>query len=73
MANPVVMHPVTSSNLVAVGYDKEGQLLHVEFKNGLTYAYQGVPDQLYQDLLSAESLGSFFHKNIRTDYPYTKV
>lgn len=70
---PVPMQSVISSNLVAVGYDADNKTLYVTFKNGATYAYSGVPEPTYQALLGAESLGSFFHTTIRSEFPYTKM
>ena len=70
---PVPMQPVTSSNLAAVGYDADNKTLYVTFKNGTTYVYSGVPATTYQSLLGAESLGSFFHTSIRSEFPYSKV
>ena len=44
--------------------------LSVTFHTGTTYVYQGVPKKLADEFLAAESLGSFFHRNIRTTFPY---
>lgn len=69
----IEMKSVSSSNLVAVGYDEEEKLLHVQFKNGNVYEYRGVPKKTYQNLMGAESLGSYFHQNIKFGFPYSKV
>lgn len=65
--------PVNSSNLAAVGYDPDAQVLEIEFKNGGIYDYYGVPAGLYEQLLAAPSLGSFFHHNIRDAFPTERV
>jgi hypothetical protein len=44
--------------------------LSVTFHTGSTYVYHGVPKKLADEFLAADSLGSFFHRNIRTAYPY---
>lgn len=68
------MVDVTSENIAAVGYHAESKTLRVTFKkNGLTYEYRGVSQRLYDDLLGADSVGSFFHQNIRSEFPYSKV
>ena len=67
------MQPVTSSNLAAIGYDASAKVLHVEFKNGTVYEYTGVPEDTYAALLGAESLGSYFHGHIRSEFPYSKI
>jgi hypothetical protein len=44
--------------------------LSVTFQTGATYVYHGVPEKLATEFLRAESLGSFFHRNIRSAFPY---
>jgi hypothetical protein len=69
----VELQPVESSNIAAVGYDEDAEVLYIEFKSGTTYTYEDVPYYIYEELLGAESIGSYFHKNIRTTYEYNKV
>ena len=66
--------PVESSNLVSVAYDVDEKILEIEFHTGGIYQYKGVPKSVYEGLMSAESKGKYFHKNIKNSgYPYTKV
>lgn len=68
------MIPVSSSNLVAIGYDYEIAVMHIEFLKSGTYAYQGVPAEVYESLLSAGSKGQYFDQFIKKGgYPYSKV
>lgn len=60
------MHNVKSSNLAAVGMHDGGLVVH--FKNGAKWKYQGVPEELFQALLKAESAGKYFLANIRDKY-----
>lgn len=69
----IKMQSVSSSNLTAVGYDEESKTLRVTFRSGPTYEYKGVPKRTYEELMSADSLGSYFHSNIRSDFPYSKL
>ncbi len=69
----IQMQPVESSNILEVGYDQDGEVLYITFKSGDTYTYDIVPFDVYQSLMDAESIGSYFHKNIRTNYGFTKV
>ena len=55
---------VESSNIQAVYFNEEG--LYVKFHNGGVYNYPDVTDTLYNDFVTAESLGKFFHKNIKS-------
>ena len=59
---------ITSSNIKSVGYDKDSQILEIEFNNGNTYQYIDVSSHVYQSFLDAESKGKFFHKNIKNVY-----
>lgn len=67
------MHPLSSSNLQAAGYDEETNTLHVEFVGGGLYAYSGVPQETYVALMAAPSAGSFFHRAIRNRFPTERL
>ena len=69
----IEMIPVESSNILEVGYDELGEVLYITFKSGITYTYEDVPYYVYEELLSAESKGQYFHKNIRGVYEYHKI
>lgn len=66
------MIPVSSSNLVAVGYDKASTTLRIKFNSG-TYDYHNVPESIYNGLLSASSKGQYHHAFIKTSYGFTKI
>lgn len=60
---------VQSSNIEAVGH--EADQLHVQFKgNPKVYVYPGVSADLHRQMVSADSIGSFFAKNIRGKFPH---
>lgn len=67
------MRSVASSNISAVGYDVNTETLRVQFANGSTYEYKNVPSVVFDEFLSAGSLGSFLNRNIRYSYPYEKI
>lgn len=63
----VDMKPVDSSNVAAVGYEpgEKGEgVLHIQFKNGGRYRYQGVSPTHHEDLIGAKSVGSHFYNHI---------
>jgi len=64
---------VESSNLASIGYDKENEILEIEFNHGGVYQYFGVPEEEYEALISADSHGSYFYHNIRDIYRYEKL
>ena len=72
-AAPVDMVPVSSSNIDSVGYDTENSNLYVKFIGSGTYEYANVPEHVYNDLLNADSVGKYFHANIRSSYSYKKI
>lgn len=67
------MEPVSSSNIAAVGYDVENQTVYVQFLNGSTYAYKGVPEHEFENLRTAPSVGSYLNRNYKNVYPYERV
>jgi hypothetical protein len=62
-----------STSLKAATYQEQGAVLELEFQSGAIYRYSGVPDPVYQGLLSAESKGQYFNQHIRNHFPYTKI
>lgn len=64
---------VTSSNVVSVGYDQQNMRLHVEFKGGSIYEYEGVPFGEAARLTTAPSVGSYFAAHIKDKYPTKKL
>jgi hypothetical protein len=67
------MQPVQSECLSSVGYDPASQTLRLEFRNGGTHDYDGVPPAEHAALLSAGSLGRHFQRHIRKQFASRKV
>lgn len=67
------LHPVSSSNVAAVGYDAENETVYVQFLDGSTYAYKGVLEQEFENLRTASSVGSYLNRNYKNIYPYQRV
>jgi hypothetical protein len=65
--------PVSSSNLTSVGYDEVGQVLEVEFRHGGVYQYVGVSRSVYDEFMSAASLGGYLARRIKPRYPFRRV
>jgi hypothetical protein len=63
---------VNSSNIEAIGYDDDALELHVRFLSGGYYIYHNVPRQIFDDLMSAPSKGSFLNREIKGVYHFTK-
>lgn len=69
----VEMIQVSSSNISAVGYDAENEIVHVQFLNSSEYIYKGVPQHEFDGLLNAPSIGSYLNRNYKNYYPYERV
>jgi len=67
------MKGVKSSNLNAVGYDEDNKVLAVLFNDGNLYEYSDVPKETYEAMINAGSVGSYFHKNVRTSFNFKKM
>jgi len=67
------MQPVSSSNIDSVGYDESSEILYIRFLNGSLYIYKNVSLLVYEQLLSAPSLGSYMHRNIKGAYAYERI
>lgn len=65
--------PVSSSNLVSVGYDPNSETLEIEFKGGTIYRYFNVPSFVHEQLMSANSHGVYFNANIKDKYPFERA
>ena len=64
---------VDSSMIYAVGYDPDTQTLEVVFTRTGVYIYEGVPQEVYDGLLSADSKGSYMRGYIIDSYPTRKL
>ena len=67
------MQSVSSSNIVAVGYDADNQWVYVQFLDGSIYAYKGVPEHEFENLRTASSVGSYLNRNYKNIYPYERA
>jgi hypothetical protein len=70
--------PVTSSNIVSIGHCPDTHVLEVEFagRNGVpgcVYRYFEVPAAVHQALVEAPSVGSYFHKHVKSAYKCEKM
>jgi hypothetical protein len=64
---------VDSSMIYAFGYDEQQQVLEVVFKRTGVYRYHNVPKEVYQQLLDADSKGSYMRDLIIDIYPTERV
>lgn len=65
-------HPVSSSNVVSIGYDAATLVLEVEFKSAI-YQYKNVPMSAFDDLMATNSIGRFIHTHILGKFNFVKL
>lgn len=64
---------VASSNVTSIGYDPTTETLEVEFLDGAVYQYYGVPQNMYDQIMSEPSKGRFLNTYIKNAYAYSRV
>lgn len=65
---------LSSREIAAVDYDPEALRLEVELRKGRVYEIDGVPETIYQTLITCESPGTYYHLHIRKgDYKMTRL
>lgn len=72
----IKMTPVISSNIVALGYDKENKILRVIFKGNSSYLYFNVEEEIYNNLAQSESKGKTLNESVvrhKDKYKYIKI
>lgn len=67
------MEWVDSSNIEQIGYVEEERELWVRFKSGDTYVYSNVPPATHEDIMSADSKGSYLNREIKPNYDCRRV
>lgn len=65
---------VTSSSIAAIAYQRSTSTLGVRFQRGSEYSYFSVPENVFYELLSADSKGQYFNARIRNaGYTFERV
>jgi hypothetical protein len=65
---------VQSSAFERVSYDQETHTLYATFRESRrTFLYEDVPQELYDGLIFADSLGHYFNAYIRGHFPYREI
>ena len=65
---------VQSAAIQSLSYDEAAHDLRATFRDsGRTYVYHDVPQELYDALLFADSLGRFFNRHIRDRFPVEEI
>ena len=67
------MSQVESRIIAYAGYDEEKKSLMLEFCRGSAYLYTGVPNSVFEALMSAEAIDDYFNENIRNSFENRRV
>ncbi|WP_407716438.1 KTSC domain-containing protein [Micavibrio aeruginosavorus] len=62
------MVSVSSSAISAIGYNQQTRRLKIKFKQGDTYDFCGVPQNIFDEFLRASSKGRYYDMYIRDKY-----
>lgn len=62
-----------SSNIDQLRYDDQRGQMYIKFKNGRTYKYNDVPYDVWNQFISAPSIGKFFYSTIKDVYKGVQV
>tara|TARA_A100001391_G_scaffold110033_1_gene73898 strand:- start:271 stop:534 length:264 start_codon:yes stop_codon:yes gene_type:complete len=66
--------PVNSTSIRSIGYDSESKKMEVEFLKGTVYTYSDVSDEVYNTLMTSESIGKAFSSLIKAGgFSYEKT
>ena len=65
--------PMPSTVIRHFEYDAAKHRLDVQFVSGKRYSYHDVPEKLAVGMRNATSKGSFFNRQIRDRYRFTKL
>jgi hypothetical protein len=70
-ARYIDMPYVQSAAIQSVSYDEGAHALRTTFRaSGRTYVYEDVPQEIYDALLFADSVGAYFNTHIRDHFPF---
>lgn len=64
---------VESTLVAKVGYVPEYKVLEIEFQDGRSYQYFGVPERIFKGLMAAESRGRYFNERVRDAYIFGRT
>lgn len=67
------MIKVQSSTISEIGYDAANRIMTVKFKTGATYEYLEVPQEIYDFVANADSVGKALNAEVKGVYEHQLV
>lgn len=60
--------------IISIGYDTSIAVLEIEFKgNNTVWQYYDVPESIFNEFISSDSQGKYWHANIKGQYTENRV
>ena len=69
----MIMHPVISNIISAIGYDEHSLSLVIVFNDGCAYEYDSVPAIIVNQLLASPSKGRFYNQFIKGRFNQLRI
>lgn len=67
------MIEVESSTIKKIGYNYLDKRLIVEFNSHAIYHYKEVPEEIFNELKTSESMGKYLNENIKKKYEFETI
>ena len=64
----LLTHQFASTMISGGSYDDEMEIMELTFTSGNTYTYHDVPQSVWDGLVSAPSVGRYYHASIKDIY-----
>lgn len=68
----IITENVSSSTIDKVDFDPLMETIKVHFRNGSSYEYYGISKALFEQFVTAPSVGKFFAKEIKSKFDFAK-
>lgn len=62
-----------STVIAFMDYNIETAILQIHFISGLVYAYENIPEEIYNQLRSSTAKGIYFNRYIKSRYNFKKL
>jgi len=62
-----------SSVIKEIAYNSETHNMRITFKSGSIYVYESVPENVFNEFITSESLGKYFGMYIKNRYFYKNI
>ena len=61
-----------NTQIKKIAYSDDAKLF-IQFQNDKTYVYKDVPENIYDGLIAASSMGSYLHREVKGNFRYEAI